>query len=268
LTTKLTYTKKGLLEGEPLLVLHGWGMNSSVWQMVADDLERNFQVMWLDLPGHGDNHQVCANNLDEMIALILPLLAQPTHVMGWSLGGLVAQGIVRQRPDLIKRVVMIASTPKFAQTALWQNAMPQAVLATFSKGVLNDTQGTIKRFIALQFMGIKGSKVIQRELRQAVLANLPDDDALQVGLTLLQQQDFRNLQMTQEQLWILGAKDRLIPVTIEDDLRILYPNAQIERMESAGHAPFMTHPQQFMELVLDFLAVPRQKETKTNHKAP
>ncbi len=242
-------------EGDPLLVLHGWGMNSSVWQMIADDLERNFQVIWLDLPGHGDNHQVCANNLDEIIALILPLLTQPTHIMGWSLGGLVAQGIMQQRPDLIKRIVMVASTPKFAQAEEWQNAMPQDVLAAFSKGLLDDTQGTIKRFIALQFMGIKGSQVIQRELRQVVLANLPDDNALQVGLTLLQQRDFRNLQMTQEQLWILGDKDRLIPVAIENDLRVLYPNAQIERMESAGHAPFMTHPQPFIKLVLDFLMI-------------
>ncbi|MCK5918764.1 MAG: pimeloyl-ACP methyl ester esterase BioH [Cocleimonas sp.] len=247
------YTKKGVPDGDPLLVLHGWGMNASVWQMIANDLECNFQVIWLDLPGHGDNHHVCANNIDDIIALILPLLTQPTHLMGWSLGGLVAQGIVQLRPDLIKRVVMIASTPKFTQTEPWQNAMPQDVLAAFSKGLLKDTQGTIKRFIALQFMGIKDSQLIQRELRQSVLANLPNDDALQVGLNILQQQDFRDLNMSQEQLWILGGKDRLIPIEIEDNLRNLYPDAQVERIESAGHAPFMTHPQLFIKLVINFL---------------
>jgi pimeloyl-[acyl-carrier protein] methyl ester esterase len=262
LTKKLTYTPKGRTGGEPLLVLHGWGMNAFVWQMIAADLERNFQVIWLDLPGHGANHQVQANNLDEMIALILPVLTQPMHIMGWSLGGLVAQEIVHRRPDLIKRMVMVASTPKFSQTEWWQNAMSQESLDAFSKGLLKDTQGTIKRFIALQFMGIKGSQVIQRELRQAVLKNLPDKAALQVGLTLLQQLDFRDLHMKQEQLWILGGKDRLIPVAMEDDLRLLYPNVEIERMESAGHAPFMTHPRPFIERVIHFLMM------KTNHKRP
>lgn len=262
MTKKLTYTRTGRTDGEPLLVLHGWGMNSFVWQMIADDLERNFQVIWLDLPGHGDNHPVQANNLEEIIALILPVLTQPMHIMGWSLGGLIAQGIVHQRPDLIKRMVMVASTPKFSQTELWQNAMPQESLYAFSKGLLKDTQGTIKRFIALQFMGVKGSPLIQRELRQAVLENLPNEKALQVGLTLLQQLDFRDLQMKQEQLWILGGKDRLIPVAMEHDLRFLYPNAKIERMESAGHAPFMTHPQPFIECVINFLMM------KTNHKVP
>jgi len=262
LTTELTYTRKGLPEGEPLLVLHGWGMNSSVWQTIADDLERNFQVIWLDLPGHGDNHQVHANNLDEIIALILPLLTQPTHIMGWSLGGLIAQGIVQQRPDLIKQVVMVASTPKFLQTEQWKNALPKDVLAAFSKGLLNDTQGTIKRFIALQFMGVKSSQIIQRELRQAILVNLPSDDALQLGLKILQLQDFRDLQMKQGQLWVLGGKDRLIPVGIEDDLQNLYPDAQLEVIESAGHAPFMTHPQPFIDSIIKFLMI------KTNHRAP
>jgi pimeloyl-[acyl-carrier protein] methyl ester esterase len=218
LTTELTCKRKGVPDADPLLVLHGWGMNSSVWQTIANDFERSFQVIWLDLPGHGDNHQVQANNLDEIVALILPLLTQSTHIMGWSLGGLIAQEIVRQRPDLVKQVVMVTSTPKFSQTERWQNAMPTDVLAAFFTNLLNDIQGTIKRFIALQFMGVKGSQSIQRELRQAILANIPNENALQLGLKILQQQDFRDLKMVKQQLWILAEKDRLIPVEIKDDL--------------------------------------------------
>jgi pimeloyl-[acyl-carrier protein] methyl ester esterase len=254
LTTELTYTRKGVPDGDPLLVLHGWGMNSSVWQMIANDFERNFQVIWLDLPGHGDNHQVQANSLDDIVALILPLLTQPAHIMGWSLGGLIAQEIVRQRPDLVKQVVMVTSTPRFSQIEQWQNAIPMDLLATFFTNLSNDIQGTIKRFIALQFMGVKDSQSIQRELRQTILANLPSENALQLGLRILQQQDFRDLKMTQQQLWILAEKDRLIPVGIKDDLLNLYPDAQIKIIKSAGHAPFMTHSQQFIDYVIDFIS--------------
>jgi len=244
---------KGVAKGEHLLVLHGWGMNSSVWETVAADLEQQFQVMWLDLPGHGINHDVEAKDLTAIVAMILPLLKQRTHLMGWSLGGLVAQEIVRQRPDLIKRIVMVATTPRFSQTKNWHNAMPNTLLAEFSKGLVNDLQGTLKRFIALQFMGIKHSQKIQRQLRVAILANRPNKIALQVGLEILQQQDFINLKMAQPQLWILGKKDRLVPVEVALELRSLYPDAVIDVIEQAGHAPFMTHPNAFIKRVLYFL---------------
>jgi pimeloyl-[acyl-carrier protein] methyl ester esterase len=253
LTTSLNFKMCGVEGGDHLLVLHGWGMNSSVWQMIRVDLEQNFQVMWLDLPGHGANHKVDAKDLASIVAMILPLLKQCTHLMGWSLGGLVAQEIVRQRPHLIKRVVMVATTPRFSQTEAWNKAMPNALLTAFANGLTNDLQGTLKRFIALQFMGIKSSQVIQRKLRATILANQPNEIALRVGLEILQQQDFINLKMRQQQLWILGEKDRLVPVEVGRELCRLYPDAVIEVIKNAGHAPFMTHPTIFVDSVLSFL---------------
>jgi pimeloyl-[acyl-carrier protein] methyl ester esterase len=253
LTTKLNFEMGGVATGDHLLVLHGWGMNASVWQGVTADLEQHFQVMWLDLPGHGVNYNVQANDLTAIVAMILPLLKQRTHLMGWSLGGLIAQEMVRQRPDLIKRVIMVATTPRFSQTESWNNAMPNALLAAFADGLANDLQGTLKRFIALQFIGVKNSQVIQRQLRVAILANQPNQIALQVGLEILQQQDFINLKMVQQQLWILGEKDRLVPVEVKMELANLYPDAVIEVIKKAGHAPFMTHPKFFIERVLHFL---------------
>lgn len=249
----LNFKMAGVANGEHLLVLHGWGMNSSVWQRVAADFERHFQVMWLDLPGHGINSEVDAKDLTAIVAMILPLLKRPTHLMGWSLGGVIAQEIVRQRPDLIERVVMVATTPRFSQAENWHNAMPNALLTTFAKGLRNDLQGTLKRFIVLQFMGIKNSQVVQRQLRVAILANQPNKIALQVGLEILQQQDFISLKMGQQQLWILGEKDRLVPVEVRMELRGLYPNAVIDVIKQAGHAPFITHPHVFVERVLCFL---------------
>jgi len=253
LTTRLNFKMCGIKGGDHLLVLHGWGMNSSVWQMIATDLEKNFKVMWLDLPGHGTNQKVDAKDFAAIIAMILPLLKQPTHLMGWSLGGLVAQEIVRQRPDLIKRVIMVATTPRFSQTEGWSNAMPNVLLAAFADGLANDLHDTLKRFIALQFIGIKNSQVIQRQLTATILAKDPNEKALQIGLKILQQQDFINLKMIQPQLWILGEKDRLVPVEVGRELRSLYPHAVIDIIKNAGHAPFMTHQNIFIELVLSFL---------------
>ncbi len=253
MTTKLTVKKQGPLDATPLLVLHGWGMNSSAWQAIAVPFEQYFRVTWVDLPGYGDNYAVRADSLSEIVALILPLITQATHIMGWSLGGLIAQEVIRQQPHLIKRVVMVASTPRFSQSERWHHAMPNEVLSAFSNRLINDIKGTIKRFIALQFMHIKGSQIIQRTLREHILKNMANRNALTVGLKILQQQDFIDMKIAQQQLWLLGGKDRLIPIKMKNDLRILHPDATIETIGEAGHAPFMTHPQAFIDITLPFL---------------
>ena len=253
LTTTLKFKRQGLANGASLLVLHGWGMNSSAWQMITKDLEQLFQVTWVDLPGHGNNHDVVADNLSDIVSLIFPLITQPTHIMGWSLGGLIAQEVIHQRPQLIKRVIMIASTPRFSQSKHWHHAMPNKLLSAFSKGLIKDLNGTIKRFIALQFIGVKESKSLQQELIASIFQSLPNQKSLQVGLKILQQQDFLNLKMTQQQLWLFGGKDRLIPIEMKNDLSILYPSAIIAEIAEAGHAPFMTHPQEFMHIIKHFL---------------
>ena len=253
MSTVLRSKKQGVANGDSLLVLHGWGMNISVWDTVKESLEGQFQVIWLDLPGHGDNHEVHAQNLAEIVDHILPLIKHPMHIMGWSLGGLIAQEVMRQRPELVKRVVMVASTPRFSDSCNWKNAMSREVLEAFSDNLLKDIQGTIKRFIALQFMGVKGSQAIQRELRDNLLKNLPDEAALMLGLDILKYQDFRKLTTDHQQLWVLGEKDRLVPVKIESDLRRLFPAASLKIISDAGHAPFMTHPEQFENTVIEFL---------------
>lgn len=255
--TKLIAKKCGALDAEPLLVLHGWGMNASVWQTIASAFEEHFQVTWLDLPNHGDNRVVDAENLAEIVALILPLITQPTHIMGWSLGGLIAQEIARQQPHLIKRVVMVASTPRFSKTRHWRHAMSKNVLTLFADGLVDNMQETLKRFIVLQFMDIRSTKRLQSQLQKAILINTPTQKTLRMGLLILKQQSFLNTKTTHEYLWVLGAKDRLIPIEMKDDLYKLHPDAQIKVIEEAGHVPFMTHPELFIDHVIGFLT---QKE--------
>lgn len=259
--------------GDSLLVLHGWGMNSTVWQPVKRQLEQNFTVSFIDLPGHGENKTVTATSLEQIVEVILSRFFKPStqvHLLGWSLGGIVAQAIALQIPEQIKSLTMVASTPRFSQwlnskepNKNWQHAMPKTVLEQFSGNLNKDIEGTIKRFIALQFMGSKTSaetstKQMQRALTASVLNELPTSDALKTGLDILMHTDLRQLQLqvqvqSLQRHWILGQRDRLVPIKVSEDLKRIYPDDQITIFNDAGHAPFMTHPQQFVQTLVDFI---------------
>ena len=294
-----------LKKAEPLVVLHGWGMNSSVWQRVRPALEASFNVIWLDLPGHGENTLIKASSLEQIVEFILPKIPDGAHLMGWSLGGLLAQAIAQQAPFRIKTLTLVASTPRFSQAENWHHAMSQSVLNTFAKNLQNDPEATLKRFIALQFMGIKNAKKIQQKLindvllrqswsqgqktqirdriilekqnekslmqktqiRDRIILKKQNEkslkkggdgykyylDALKLGLDILTHADFRQDKISIPQHWIFAKKDRLVPAEVINDLKLMRTDAQITLLENAGHAPFMTHPDEFTASVLSFL---------------
>ncbi|MCK5902951.1 MAG: pimeloyl-ACP methyl ester esterase BioH [Cocleimonas sp.] len=255
-------TEPSTIPKDPLLVLHGWGMNSAVWEPIVNPLETKFQVTWLDLPGYGQHKTVRAKNLDEIVTWILTHIKAPTHIMGWSLGGLLLQALIQQHPQRIKRVIMVTTTPCFSQQEQWKNAMPQAILNQFANNLTNNCETTIKRFITLQFLGVKGTKRLQNNLIHHILKTLPDKKALNTGLTLLKTKDYRKLVIPHQQLWILGGKDRLIPIKLHKDLSFLHPEATIKIISEAGHLPFITHPQQFMVIIQQFFDVNMSSKLK------
>jgi len=263
LTRKLKITQKG--NGSDLLVIHGWGMNHTVWQAVAAQLEQHFRVHWLDLAGHGVNRDIPLGNIEQISALIAAEIPPQTSILAWSLGGLIAQHIALQQPDKVKQLCLVASSPCFVQTASWQTAMQKQFLENFAVSLNNDFSGTLSRFLALQFLGVKGVQTEIKQLRQQLLAHPPATQALIDGLAILQTANFNQSTAIEEIKengnsnipihWILGRLDRLVPISVATVLANR-PNNTVTTIAKAGHAPFISHPQEFLNAVLmGFLGV-------------
>src|ERR1044071_2657646 len=98
-----------------LVLTHGWGMNSQVWDLALPALRTAFEVQALDLPGHGRNaNQAPGATLEEWAYALLAQANSPAVWVGWSLGGLAALAAARKAPEKIRALVLVASTPKFA----------------------------------------------------------------------------------------------------------------------------------------------------------
>lgn len=165
-----------------LMLLHGWGMNSHVWETIREDLESRYQIIWIDLPGHGFNRHLKAESLDNMVKLIAEVTPNNTHIMGWSLGGMVAQALAQVIPDRVNSLTLVTSTPRFSQRLLpqkWQYAMSADVLNRFAENLKQDTEKTLKGFIALQFIGVKDSKEALNNLIQHILFDNNFDSAFE-----------------------------------------------------------------------------------------
>lgn len=244
-------------EGSDLVMLHGWGMHAGVWQGINVALTDHFRIHWVDLPGHGQSRdQHVIPRLDRwaemVVASVTPHLSGPACWLGWSLGGMVAMQVANQYPQLVRRLVLVATSLRFCQADDWPEAVAPEVLQGFEIDLLQDHHATLQRFLALQVIGDVQARQTLKELRQRLLEQPePPTNALEAGLEILHTADLRFLapQLELPVLLIGGERDRLVsPAALHNVARLL-PQCRLEVMPAAGHAPFISQPDYFVNLV-------------------
>ncbi|ANG61858.1 hypothetical protein A8C75_04750 [Marinobacterium aestuarii] len=243
--------------GRPLLVLlHGWGLHSGVWQPVLPALQQHFDTVQVDLPGLGRSPALAGPcSVQTLAAEVLQAVQQrrPESAiwLGWSLGGLVAAEAARQAPERVRGLVTVASNPCFVAQHDWPCGMAPDTFDGFVRALESDPARTLASFALLQSRG-EGA----RDTLRALKALLAESEPAAPGDTLqLLAGDYRRTlgALTQPALHILGGDDQLVPASIEVPLQQLQPRAQVRLYPGAGHLPFYSHRARFVEDLIAFV---------------
>ncbi len=225
--------------GPDLILLHGWAMHSGVWDEVVEALAARWRVTCVDLPGHGRSAD--GAGLDAL-AEVVP----DTAVwVGWSLGGLWAIRFAERFPHRVQALGLVASSPSFVCREGWAAALPMDQLEGFAAGLEAAREHTLRRFVALQFMGVCGGKAQIAALQQRVNACPPTPEGLRGGLAALRDWDLRAAfaRLPMPVVGVFGALDRLVPAAAGLAMRTLNPCFDFTLVQGAGHAPFLSHRQ-------------------------
>jgi (E)-2-((N-methylformamido)methylene)succinate hydrolase len=100
--------------GKPVILIHGVGADSSSWDEIAPGLAQKFRVLRLDLRGHGHSGKIeRACTLDDFVRDVLDVMdaadATKADVVGFSLGGLIAQAAALGHPGRVDRLAIISA---------------------------------------------------------------------------------------------------------------------------------------------------------------
>ncbi|MFZ3019097.1 MAG: alpha/beta fold hydrolase [Gallionella sp.] len=279
--------------GEPLLLIHGWGMHGGMWGSAVERLARDFRVIAVDLPGHGfsgkgegrgdearegirekgDAHPAPAArpslpgglpfplppspfSLEDIVDALSAQFSEPLNLCGWSLGGQIALRWAARHPQQVRRLVLVTSTPCFVRQPGWDCAMAADMLAGFAAALEQNYALTLRRFLALQVRGSENERELLASLRSALFSRgEPELAALQAGLNILRDCDLRDSlpQIVQPALVIAGERDTLTPPDASRHLAERMPQARLVLVEGAAHAPFLSHPDRFVACIKDFL---------------
>jgi len=240
--------------------VHGWAMNSAVWEECISLLPDWINVILVDLPGHGSMADVPVESLDDFVRALYPLVHRPVIWVGWSLGGLAVLRLAELYPQRVAAALLVATNPCFVQAPGWETGIAAQVFDEFASDLSEDQAKTIRRFLALQVKGSSGAMRTVKKLQQSIVSRgEASSQALVSGLKMLLETDLRDSLRTIDRplSWYLGAKDGLVPAVLAQQLQENYYQSDIVVHEQASHAPFISHCDDFIKYLVSMAEVQR-----------
>lgn len=240
----------------PLFALHGWGLNAAVFAPLGDVLGGHVLTA-VDLPGHGRSRgQELGSDAGAAVEALLDLAPPRAVWLGWSLGGMLALAAAAARRERVAALILVASAASFVARPGWPLGMPGARLERMAEELMQDAGRTVSDFLTLQVLASKHARGSLRRLKAALAERgTAAPEALADGLALLQTLDLRRAaaQIDIPALVMGGGRDRLVRPAAVRDLGARLPRAETVVFKDAGHVPFLSHPEAFIDAVTEFL---------------
>ncbi|CAM8345653.1 MhpC Predicted hydrolases or acyltransferases (alpha/beta hydrolase superfamily) [Candidatus Methylopumilus universalis] len=247
---------KKIGQGKDLVLIHGWGMHSGIWEPIIDRFSNQYTLHLVDIPGMGKSHVINPYDLDHVTEEISKALPPSFNILGWSLGSLIAIKMSLMYPKKIHRMVLVGGTPCFINQTDWSYGVDIRDFNNFANNLFKNYKSTMINFYILQLMHSKNSKLIIKKLKEMeAVENPPEIKSLQLGLDILLNNDLRNdiNKIKHQTLLITGDMDRLTPKSASIWLESHLKESQLKLIKGASHIPFLSHSDEFFNCLDQFL---------------
>lgn len=252
-------------KGKPIIFVHGWAMNSHVWKYQLDGLSRDFQVIAVDLRGHGKSRfnfqfpfETFVRDLKELID---SLAIERFTLVGWSMASFIIAKYYLKYPEDIDKLIFISGTPKFVSGAGYPHGQSMTMVKRLRKNLERDYKNHIREFCSKLF--IAGENIDSDRLTEIEGLMLDEDfpppanTALQT-LNSLIQDDIRDKlkDIIAQTLIVHGDIDKICPVGAGKYMAKEIPDSKLMILKGIGHAPFLTQPEKVNKEIKDFVFSP------------
>ena len=256
MSVRIAWERHG--RGAPLLLIHGLGSARWGWEPVLPGLAERFDVVLFDNRGIGESDAppgpyTAAEMADDAIQALDEAGVDRAHVVGTSLGGMVAQELALGYPDRVDRLVLACTTPGGPNA----HPMPQQTVALMAEAATLEPAVALRRFVenALAPATVaEHPELVDRILAHRIAtAQDPVAWAAQAAAGATFDAFERLGALAAPALVQHGDEDVVVDPRNADLLVELLPDAHLERLPGTGHLFFWEAPERFVSSVSAFL---------------
>ena len=247
-----------------IVFIHGVGGSARAWQPQVESFRAaGFAPLAVDLPGYGARPPVDATDFESLATDVDDAIAEHgLHrpvLVGHSLGGMIAQTMLRRKPDGYRAAVLVGTSPAFGNPAGdFQKKFVDDRLAPLQSGK------TMRELAAGMIDGIVGPAPdpVGRKLATEVMAATPAATYRANVLCIVTFDERGNLgQIKIPVLCLVGEFDRNAPAPMMERMAGKIPGAKYICLPGLGHLPNLENPAAFDKAVLDFLRAASPSDT-------
>jgi pimeloyl-ACP methyl ester carboxylesterase len=245
---KLVFWEAG--SGQPLIFLHGAGDHAGAWSQVAGEFSRDYSVILLDFPGHGESEpREGALSMGLMVAGLDALVQdrspnRPVILVGNSMGGWVAMLYAHQHPERVARVVAVNGG------ALRGSESP-AILLPADREAARHLMSMLRDPGSPPLPGFVLDDLV-RTARSGPLGRLMASGADWERYVL--DGRLHELKTPVNLLW--GGSDKYVPLPYAGRLQFEIPAARLDILDRCGHVPQRECPRAFQAELRKILSMP------------
>jgi 3-oxoadipate enol-lactonase len=247
-------------EGPPLLLIQGLGGHGAHWgRAFPAALAERLEVIAFDHVGTGrsgrleDGELSIAGLAGDAAGLLAELGIERSHVLGLSMGGMVAQELALRHPELVDRLVLVGSSPSARRGVRTPPETMEALAAAWSSG---DRERAMQVGLEVNVSARHAADPEAIAAWREIAAERPVSLAvLGAQLHAIRGHDAldRLAGLDVPTLIMHGSEDRVLPVGNGALLAGAIDGARLEVFEGAGHLLYLEQPEQAARLVLEFL---------------
>jgi 3-oxoadipate enol-lactonase len=146
---RLNWVRTSADRPETVVLIHAVGHDLTYWDRQIEALRRKYNVVALNLPGHGRSSGASEDwSFDQATAIVATLIeevsAKPVHLVGISFGAMIAQVTTLARPDLVCSVALIGTASHFPQRSA--NGMRSRAETVRAEGMAAVVQSSLERW--------------------------------------------------------------------------------------------------------------------------
>jgi 3-oxoadipate enol-lactonase len=242
--------------GTPVVLLHGYPFNRTMWAEQIEVLSARHRVLAPDLRGHGETSVTSEPATMEEMAkdvsgLMEKLNISRAAVCGLSMGGYVALALYRMFP-LRARALVLADTRAGADTEEARANREVQARKALDEGMAGIADTMLPKLLAPSTVA-KNPAVVAR-VREMILKTKPEGAAAALrGMAQRRDQTSFLSRVVAAALIVVGREDMITPLAESELMRKEIGGSRLEVIEGAGHVSNLEQPEKFNSVLTKFL---------------
>lgn len=246
---------------QPMLFLHGYGCNQEMWRFITPSFSEDYKIILMDLVGCGrsDNSYYDFEKYQNLNAYSYDLIEvcdsynlRDVIFVGHSVSSMIGVLAANERPDLFSKLILIGPSPRYINDANYYGGFEHEQINELLDFMDSNYLGW-SNFITPIIIGNPESPELTKELNDSFCSNDPKI-AKHFGRVVFMSDNRDDLaKVVIPTLVIQTEVDSIAPIEVGTYVANTIPNATLKIIKAVGHNPHMTHPNETITAIKDFL---------------